>query len=255
MRTDILEFIEFYQTPLGALARDYINQRIGEAWGSAKGLTIAGFGHGEPFLNSFDDANRVIALAPAGQGVVCWAPNEGNVACLVGENQWPLRDASVDRLLVVHGLEETPDPARLMREIWRVLSDDGRVMFIVAHRRGMWSMIDTTPFAAGRPYLKRRLNLLLQGAMFRAVRWSSALYFPPFERKFLFRAARAWERAGASVWSGLGGVLLVEAQKDMLTPVGAIRQSARTTMRPVIAPANATRMEDDAAICETKKPQ
>lgn len=218
MRTDILDLHDFYEAPLGRTARGYVAARIEEAWRDHDRLRIAGFGHAEPYLGYFEQAERVIAVAPGDQGVLRWPDGGANRALLAGA-ALPLPDASIDRLLVVHGLEEADDPRRLMREFWRVLATDGRLIIVVAHRRGLWSMIDTTPFAHGRPYLKGQLEGLLQQSMFRPLAWSSALYFPPIGARFLLRAARAWERAGARLWSGLGGVILVEAAKDMAQPV------------------------------------
>lgn len=235
MRTDILDLHEFYEGPLGAEARGFIAARLEEAWRDHDRLRVAGFGHAEPFLSLFAKAERVVAIAPGEQGVVRWPPGAPNAALLAGAHQWPLPDASIDRLLVVHGLEEADDPQRLLRECWRVMTSEGRLIIVVAHRRGLWSMIDTTPFAHGRPYLKRQLEQLLQQSMFRPTAWSSALYFPPIGARFLLRAARAWERAGARLWSGLGGVILVEAAKDMAQPVGVGVRSRRRVGGPVAA--------------------
>jgi len=239
MRTDILDLDGFYAGRLGKTARDFIAARLGEAWEEGAKLRVAGFGHTEPFLGAFSKAERIVAMAPGGQGVIHWPAGEKNAASLVEEHAWPLPDASIDRILIVHGLEEAGDPRRLMREIWRVLTDDGRVIIIAAHRRGLWSMIDSTPFAAGRPYLKRQLELLLTDSIFRPLAWSAALYFPPFSARFLLRAASAWERAGARLWPGLGGVLMVEAAKEMAAPVGRVERARNAVVparaRPAIA--------------------
>lgn len=240
MRTDILDLHDFYESPLGLAAKGFIAERLAEGWRDHARLRIAGFGHAEPFLSLFPEAERTIAVAPGAQGVIHWPADEKNRATLAGENEWPFPDASIDRLLVVHGLEESDDPARLMREIWRVLTTDGRVILVVAHRRGLWSMIETTPFAHGRPYLKRQLERLLQQSMFRPLAWSGALYFPPLGARFLLRASRAWERAGAQLWSGLSGVLMVEAAKDMMQPVARaaparIRGAAPAVARPAVS--------------------
>src|SRR3990167_326593 len=241
MRTDILDLHDFYLSPLGVEAKGFVSARIYEAWRDLARLRIAGFGHAEPYLGLFPNAERTLALAPGAQGVIHWPPGGKNAAALVGEYQWPLPDASIDRLLVVHGLEESDDPARLMREIWRVLTSDGRVILVVAHRRGLWSMIDTTPFAHGRPYLKRQLEKLLQGAMFRPTAWSGALYFPPLGARFLLRAARAWEKAGAQMWTGLSGVLMVEAAKDMIQPVARAAPAKARVAAPAVARPAASR--------------
>lgn len=246
MRTDILDLHEFYAGPLGGAARDFIATRLEEAWRDHARLRVAGFGHAEPYLSLFENAERTIAIAPAAQGVIHWPAGARNAATLAGEHQWPLPDASIDRMLIVHGLEESDDPKRLMREIWRVMSSEGRVILVVAHRRGLWSAIDTTPFAAGRPYLKRQLERLLQQSMLRPIAWSGALYFPPFRARFLLRAARAWERAGSQLWPGFSGVLMVEAAKDMLQPVAravASRSGAPVVARPAIG--GAARVEHE----------
>lgn len=235
MRTDILDLHDFYGSPLGKIARGFVAARIEEAWRDHARLRIAGFGHCEPYLTLFPEAERVIAIAPGAQGVIHWPAGAKNAATLAGEHAWPFPDASIDRMLVVHGLEESDDPKRLLREIWRVLTSDGRVILVVAHRRGLWSMIDSTPFAAGRPYLKRQLERLLQQSMFRPLAWSGALYFPPFGARFLLRAARAWERAGAQLWAGLGGVLMVEAAKDLAQPVARAAPAKARLERPAVA--------------------
>ena len=235
MRTDILELHDFYRTPLGDLARAMIAARLAEAWGTVPRLSVAGFGYANPYLEGFSEAQRALALAPGAQGAVRWPATGGNCVALVNGHRWPLPDACLDRVLIVHGLEESSDPHRLMREVWRVLADDGRVIIVAAHRRGAWSVIDTTPFAAGRPYLKRQLNSLLEAAMFRVVNWNAALYFPPFQRRFMLRAAETWERAGARVWPGLSGVIMAEAVKDMAVPAGLVRGAKRALLRPPIA--------------------
>lgn len=235
MRTDVLDLYGFYDSALGAAASDFIAGWIADRWGDGAGARIAGFGYASPYLGDFPAAERVLALAPAAQGVMGWPPGEKNKAGLVEEYHWPLPDASIDRLLIVHGLEETGDPRRLMREAWRVLADEGRVIIVAPHRRGLWSIIETTPFAAGRPYLKRQLRALLADTLYSDEAWSGALYFPPFGARFLLRAARAWERAGAKLSPGLGGVIMVEATKSLMAPIGLVQRARSGALRPVTA--------------------
>ena len=193
MRTDVLAYHDFYRTPLGARAATAIAARLGEAWGDGKGLTMAAYGYSEPYLEGFTGARARLALSPAAQGVIRWPALTANSATLVNEAEWPLPDASVDRVILTHGLEEAVNPQRLLREIWRVMVDDGRLIIVAPHRRGIWSMVDSTPFAAGRPYLKRQLGRLLQGSMFRAKAWSSALHFPPINTCLLYTSDAADE--------------------------------------------------------------
>lgn len=235
MRTDVLDLHAFYESALGAAAQNFIAARLADAWGEARGCRVAGFGYASPFLDGFPRAERVLALAPAAQGVMRWPAEARNRAALVEELHWPLPDASLDRLLIVHGLEETGDPRRLMREAWRVLANDGRMVVVAAHRRGLWSIVETTPFAAGRPYLKRQLKALLNETLFRDGAWSGALYFPPFGARFLLRAAGAWERAGSKLSPGLSGVLMVEATKSLAPPLVQVQRVRGGALRPATA--------------------
>ena len=84
-------------------------------------------------------------------------------------------------------------------------------------------MAEATPFAAGRPYLRGQLGRLLTSAMFTPAAWSSALFLPPTRRKFLIRAAGAWEQAGSQVLPGFGGVMLVEAHKEIALPAAGTK--------------------------------
>ena len=239
MRTDILDFHEFYRSRLGTLSAQFIGARLVEAWGDGSAQRVAGFGFAPPYLDLFSKAERRIAMAPGAQGVTQWpCDNASNSATLVGETCWPLPDASIDRLLIIHGLEESSDPRRLMREAWRVLTPDGRLIIVCAHRRGAWSLFETTPFAAGRPYLKGQLTRLLEEAMFGGpLQWNAALYFPPVQSRFVLSSANAWERAGNRVWPGLAGVLMVEATKDMLAPAGFVRTAKERALRPALGTA------------------
>lgn len=235
MRADILELHAFYDRPLGRTVKGVIEGHLKERWGDGHGLRIAGFGYAAPFIDVFPKAERVFTTAPASQGVMRWPAEARNRAVLVDEERWPLPDASVDRLVVVHGLEEAPDPKRMMREAWRVLANDGRLIVIAAHRRGLWSIFETTPFARGRPYLRRQLVELLSESLFRPIEWAGALYFPPVDSRTLLRLASAWERAGARLWPFLGGVLMIEAGKELAAPVGLVQRAGAAALRPQYA--------------------
>lgn len=254
MRTDILDCHRFYATALGAAARRHIGARLAEAWGAGAGLRVAAFGYGAPYLGAFTQAERRIALAPEGQGALAWPEGERNCAALIQDSHWPLPDASIDRLLIVHGLEEAADPRRLLREAWRVLTDSGRLIIVAAHRRGLWSIAGATPFAAGAPYLRGQLETLLRLSTFRLVAWSGALHFPPLKSPSLSRFADAFERAGGDLWPAFCGVLLAEAEKDMLAPIGAAARAKRGAMSPQRARPAAARAGLDLARRPTLEP-
>jgi len=76
---------------------------------------------------------------PAQQGVEIWPGRAPNLAALTGEDSLPFRNAMFDRILLVHALEESPDPLAMLREVWRVMAPSGRVVVVVAARNGPWA--------------------------------------------------------------------------------------------------------------------
>jgi SAM-dependent methyltransferase len=175
---------------------------------------------------------------PAAQGVLKWPTAKPALSALVDENELPLPDGAVDRILMVHSLEMTFDPAKLLREVWRVLAPGGRVLAVVPNRRGVWARMDTTPFGPGRPYSKSQINQLLRETWFTPAGWSEALYVPPIPRGWFLRSAVAWERTGATLSAPFAGVHLVEATKQVYRPIPVRREKRQLVpaMEPVLAP-------------------
>ena len=108
------------------------------------------------------------------------------------------------------------------------ISPDGRLMLIVPNRRSMWARLDSTPFGNGRPYSRGQLERLLADAMFTPIDWTHALHKPPFERRFILRSAANFERLGARVTPTFGGVIIVEAKKEVMAPAGTGLKVGRT---------------------------
>lgn len=234
MHLDVSELRDFYNRPLGGLVRRLIAARIRARWRSVRGEQLMGLGFSVPYLGAFrGEATRLGALMPAPQGALVW-PASGDVhSVMVEEAMLPLADASVDRLLVVHCLELSEHTAALLREMWRVLTPEGRLLLVVPNRRGVWARLDTTPFGVGRPYSRAQLESLLIDALFTPQNWTSALHMPPFDRQWLLRWATMFERVGARLWPGFAGVIIVEARKELM---GALPTPATARRREKLAP-------------------
>ncbi|MCJ9735337.1 class I SAM-dependent methyltransferase, partial [Bradyrhizobium sp. PRIMUS42] len=116
MTIDVVDLREFYSRRLGIVARQMINRGIRERWPRADGHRVLGLGYPTPYLGLFrEDAERCIAFMPAAQGVLKWPTGRPALASLVDEFSLPLPDAAVDRILLVHALEMSDDPAALLR--------------------------------------------------------------------------------------------------------------------------------------------
>ena len=235
MQLDATHLRDFYRTPLGQVVRRQLATRIRSRWKKVEGLTVMGAGFATPYLGSFRaEALRLGCLMPARQGALVWPQGERCHSVLVEEHHWPIPDNSVDRLLAVHCLEAAERVGPVLREMWRVLAPDGRLILIVPNRRGVWSRIDTTPFGQGLPFSRSQLERQLTDALFTPVEWSEALYFPPFDRRLLLRMSGAMERSLSKVSPGVAGVIMVEARKELMAPVGGgLRTGEVRILKPV----------------------
>jgi len=227
MHTDVTGLRDFYQGPLGLVVRRVLSQKIRSLWPRPSGCTLIGYGFATPFLGSFrGEAQRLGALMPVVQGALVWPSADRNMAVLVQEDFLPLPDNSVDRMLLVHGLEFAERPALLLREIWRVLAAEGRIIVVVPNRTGVWARTDRTPFGQGRPYSSQQIDHILREAMLTPLRWESALYIPPVGGSLVLRSAPTLERLGRRLSRHIAGVIVVEAGKEMVAPIGIKSRSA-----------------------------
>ncbi|HEX4507899.1 MAG TPA: methyltransferase domain-containing protein [Alphaproteobacteria bacterium] len=252
MYRDVVDLREFYQTSLGQMALRQVKKRIREFWPNLTGQSVLGIGYATPYLRPFvGEAERVIAVMPATQGVIFWPPEGPGLTALSEEANLPFDDLSFDRVLVVHGLESTENSRQMLREIWRVLAGGGRMMIVAANRSGLWSMTERTPFGHGSPYSSIQLNHMLRDNLFVPERSAGALYIPPVRSRFWLSTAPAWERMGNRWFSTFAGVTMVEATKQLyaVSPPAVPVRRRLAFPRPVAEPKGvrlAPRSDDQA---------
>ena len=216
MWMDAVDLRDFYATPTGQVVRHVIRRRIRDIWPDVKGLGVLGVGYATPFLNPYRaEAARVVAAMPASQGVLHWPPEGGGLTLLTDEAELPLPDLSVDRVLLVHALENTEHIRPMMREIWRVLAGGGRLLVVVPNRRGLWARFERTPFGLGQPYSPRQLARLLRETMFTPVATHPALFVPPIRWRMVLSSAPAVEKLGQRWFNTFAGVVMTEATKEI----------------------------------------
>ena len=235
MPTDANATADFYATRQGAVAAALLRQRLQELWPALTGQSVLGVGYAAPYLRLWRDrAYRCVALTPAQLGAARWPPGAPNLSCTAEEDALPFADLSFDRILLVHGLEAAENARRLLREVWRVLKDDGRLLIVAPNRRGMWAHVESTPFGQGQPYSPGQIGRLLAASMFHVERRDTALYVPPTRVRLILRSARLFERGGRRLVPRLAGVTITEAAKDLF---GAVPAKTPPRRRMVLAEA------------------
>lgn len=233
MYLDVLDLRNFYyRTRLGRAAQRAIRDQVKHLWPSAAGQTVVGFGFAVPLLRPFlEDATRVIGLMPGPQGVMHWPAGQPNLSVLCEETLWPLQTGQADKLVLLHGLETSENPSRLLEECHRVLAPGGRALFIVPNRGGLWARRDRTPFGFGRPYSLGQLEAQMERHGFAAERHVAALFQPPSDRRFWLRTGAFWERTGRRVSRFAGGVIMLEVVKQVPARPKGLAEALRRPLR------------------------
>ncbi|HEY7580936.1 MAG TPA: methyltransferase domain-containing protein, partial [Acetobacteraceae bacterium] len=179
MAADAHAAADFYATPRGAVAERLLCEHLTRLWPDLRGQSVLGVGFAEPYLRLWrGQATRCIALTPAQMGVTRWPLGEPNLSCTAEEDALPFPDLLFDRVLLVHGLEAAESARRMLRETWRVLKDDGRLLVVAPNRTGMWAYWESTPFGHGQPYSFGQIGRLLAASLYRVERRDAALYLP-----------------------------------------------------------------------------
>jgi SAM-dependent methyltransferase len=243
MAVDIVDLTRFYDGPLGAHVQARLVHEISRIWPqeAAPNEAVLAYGYGLPLADALWRGADWHFLMPAQQGALAPEAGEPAVASrtvLGDERRWPLRAQSVNRLIMVHGLEAANHLDAVMEEAWRVMVPNGRALFIVANRRGVWARRDGTPFGMGRPFSSGQLRQLMRRTGFVQGQTRPALLLPPFLPERIL-SSLAW----SDQWAGflmpqLAGVWLMEAVKKVPAPTGskmALRYRSAAVIRPALS--------------------
>lgn len=221
---DVIHLRQFYASPIGQRVQALIGQAIANLWPSANKDAVLVVGYGVPYLDYLKiSAQPLLMVMPAEQGAVAWPAGEANRVALAHEFELPFQSNSINRVLLIHCVENSEGLSGMMDEVWRVLTPGGRVLSVVPNRVSFWSGSGKSPFGYGRPFNVLQLRSLFAKHHFTHTRTSSALFSPPMALQASWRVARKLEFIGKVCWWFMGGVLLVEAEKQM---VASIKQPA-----------------------------
>jgi len=229
----------FYAHSRGRMVLRLLKNIIKIWWPHINHLRVTGFGYPQPFLNLYkkDDPETLSVLMNKTYTHHRWPLNKDNLMSICEDAHIPLESQSIDRILMVHGLETSPRPKHLLSEMWRILDGDGRMIIIVPNRAGMWARAEHTPFGQGHPYSLTQLSLLLNECGFSVERSARALYAPSGRSRFLISTAALWEKVGAQFFTAFGGVIVVEVSKQLFTPTAVVTDTEKRQMisQPVAA--------------------
>lgn len=252
MNPDIIELRAFYSSAVGKIAENSISSALDELWTPLPQERLVGLGYCLPYLDRYGSrAERCFAFMPARQGAVGWPSANALSTALVYDEELPLADSSVDRILLVHALEFSENAAETLKEMWRVLSPNGQLIVVVPNRRGVWARLEKTPFGSGRPFSRGQLMNALREANFTPGKMGEALHIPPTNWRWLNQASGVLERLGSRFWPMFGGVLVGEAHKRVYQGIPVLKRSSRRVFVPALNPQGSVRTSTVKIISRT----
>lgn len=217
MRQDAATLQTFYQSSLGQHVAAQLKRRLQALWPDMARVAVLGHGYVTPLFDALPPTTKArLASMPGAQGATRWASGQTGVSTVLSEeDNLPFMTGLFDRVIILHGLEETANVDRLIEEAWRVLVPEGRIVVIASNRLGLWSRSDRTPFGHGRPWTRLQVSRLLTKANFRISAWSHALHTPPVRSDLILKFSNTIDKAGEALTPNLAGVVMVEAIKRL----------------------------------------
>lgn len=205
-----------------------LRHELSALWPDMAGLSTLGIGYAAPCFERWRQTGKCIEVSPAPMGAECQMMASPPLTCIAETESLPFADLSFDRVLLIHGLEQADNARRTLREAWRVLKDDGKLIVVLPNRRGVWAYAESTPFGHGQPYSERQLSRLLSSLFFKVERQKTALYALPLNVGLMVRFFWLTERYGPFLVPHFAGLVIAEASKTLygVKPAGR-RASAR----------------------------
>lgn len=232
MRQSAATLESFYLSRLGQATADRLSQRLIDLWGGCEGQRVLTIGFPPPLLPLWQDLARTcVGVVPETVGNVRYENQRGGAIAVSPEQRLPFGDGVFDRVILLHALEEADNPRLILREAWRVLAPEGRIVVATANRRSFWSLDEGNAFGHGRPWTRKQLIQFMADSLFQVTASTTAVHMPPLNWSIITAASRSWERVGEMLTPGLGGVVLVEAVKRLYAKPGGSAAAAVTDAR------------------------
>ncbi|MBV8938667.1 MAG: class I SAM-dependent methyltransferase [Alphaproteobacteria bacterium] len=231
---DVMSLKQFYASEMGETVQAVLRRRLQRIWPPLISTeALLALGYAVPFLGERELQHDVAIAMPATTGALYFPAGESNRVALVHDDALPFPDQAFNRVFLVHALEHCERMEATMREAARVLVPGGRILAVVPSRIGVWAQSHMSPFGYGRPFSVHQMRELLGSAGLTYLRHQAALAVPPFSTRWLLACMPYAEAAAALLAPRFGGLLLVEAEKQIYASLAA---PARAALKPVMVP-------------------
>ena len=221
-------FSVWLKSVTGSILASYEREKIAGILPGLIGYNITQIGHyGDGVLDSAGRIRNKIELYFDEDGL-----QDCSCGVLSGVAALPFAAHSIDVVVIPHVLEFVPDPGAALKEIDRVLIEDGHLIVTGFNPWSLWGLRRLHPARRNRPpwngrfhgtaKLKQWLSLL----DFELLEVDRFLFRPPFRHEALLRWSSFLEKPGKHCWPYFGAAYIVVAQKRRV-PVTPIKMNWR----------------------------
>ncbi len=236
---DVLSLRQFYASLLGQQAQRAIFRAMMRIWPEYRaGEQLMVLGYGFPYLQPMQESGvKLLPMMLANHGAIYWPPEGDNRSILLKDKYLPLADNALDRVLLVHALEHSRNITQTLDELWRVMSPGAKLLLVVPNRRSMWAQAASTPFGCGQPFTVQQLARKLEERHFTYLGSRSALHTLPLTWRWVNKLAKFMEALGEMFFPFAGGVILVEAEKQIYAAMAQpVKEARDKTLYPIVSP-------------------
>ncbi|CAO5681973.1 MAG: hypothetical protein HEEMFOPI_00660 [Holosporales bacterium] len=206
---------DFYHSSLGAVVKSEISNVVLDFLPpSLKDKTILGMGYAVPYLDEgLFLNNTVLSFMSDSFGGHPWPNTPISKVALIHDWLIPLKNHSVDYIVMVHSVEFTAHIQSYFQEVWRILKKDGKILIILPSRLSFWSVMENTPFGFGHPYTMTQGLHLLEKNGFVETKQKRLLYNLPIQSSLIRSFFKPIEWLGPYLFKKLAGVNIIFAEK------------------------------------------
>jgi SAM-dependent methyltransferase len=234
MRPHADDLQRYYASPVGQRVQARISKLLLPLVAQRTQDRLLGLGYCGPYLEAMHGkVERVLLAHPALQGSAPWPEGKPNCVVQVDDKSLPFGDAMFDQVIAIHALEYAEPVRRTLREIWRVLSPQGRLLLVVPNRTSLMALLDNSPFGNGRPFSIAQMKQLLRDALYTPLVQKECLALPGLI------GGAGMDRFLLKLMPRISGVHILLAQKtDGYSPTGVGRAADPSVS---VVPSQATR--------------
>ncbi|MDH3219295.1 MAG: class I SAM-dependent methyltransferase [Gammaproteobacteria bacterium] len=140
----------------------------------------------------------------------------------------PVASDSVDLVILMHHLSNTSEPHAILREAFRILIPEGKLVIIDFNPMSLWglrhffqSWLEHVPFK-GHLYTARRIDDWMRLLGFDQDRHYRVGYLPPIQKASVTRHM-SWFEKGSKKWLPMLGVLNLMIYSKNISPLTPVR--------------------------------